>query len=112
MAVDDFNVIDIVSIDPGGNVVLTVSDHLEWTETTSHQLTLQEKFNRYLAFVESGEILESYPNATGRPVIFSVVTQFDPDPSGLDFLKRAKAVIENAGFGFRHVRFGKPATQL
>ena len=77
MAVDDFDVVDIVSIDSDGRVVLTISDHLEWTESESHQLALQEKFNRYLAFVESGEILESYPTAKGRPVWFSVVTQYD-----------------------------------
>jgi|ERR1019366_6804461 hypothetical protein len=110
MAVDDFNVVDIVSIDSDGDVVLTISDHLEWAETTSHQLILQEKFNRYLAFVESGEILERYPKAKGRPVVFSVVTQFDPDTSGLAFLERARAVIEHAGFGFRHIRFGKSDT--
>ncbi len=112
MAVDDSDVVDIVSIDPDGSVVLTISDHLEWVESVSHQLILQEKFNRYLAFVESGEILESYPKAKGRPVVFSVVSQYDPDASGSAFLERAKEVIEKAGFGFRHERFKNSATQL
>jgi len=112
VAVDNSDIVDIVSIGSDGNVVLTISDHLEWAETESHQLTLQDKLNRYLAFVESGEILESYPKAEGRPIVFSVVTQFDPDPSGLAFLERARTVIENAGFRFRHTRFGKSKTQL
>jgi hypothetical protein len=95
------------STDTEGRVVLTVSDHLEWTQSVSHQLTLQEKLNRYLAFIESGEILEHYPHAKGRPVLIEVVTQYDPDPGGSQFLDRAKAVIEQAGFAFRHTRFGK-----
>jgi hypothetical protein len=108
MAVDDSGVVDIISIDPSGNVVLTISDHLDWAESVSHQLTLQEKFNRYLAFVESGEILDQYPNAKGRSVIFRLVTKHNPDPDGAQFLERAKKVIESAGFGFQHVRFREP----
>jgi len=76
-----------------------------------HQLTLQEKLNRYLAFIESGEILESYPDAKGRPVMIEVVTRNDPDQDGIQFLEKAKIVIEQAGFGFRHTRFAKRANE-
>lgn len=107
MAVDDFGVVDIISIDPSGRVVLTVSDHLDWRDSTSHQLTLQTKFNRYLAFIESGELLEQYPDAKGRPVVICVVTQHDPDSTGEQFLQRARGVIEGAGFMFLHERFGQ-----
>jgi hypothetical protein len=110
VAVDDFDLVDIVSVDAIGSVVLTVSDHLDWLESGQHQLTLQKKFNRYLAFVESGEILDAYPDAKGRSVILRVVTQYDPDPGGIEFLRRAKTVIEQAGLEFQHVRFGHPAT--
>jgi Family of unknown function (DUF6572) len=107
MAIDDPGVVDIISLDPAGSVVLQVSDHLDWDDSIQHQLTLQEKLNRYLAFIESGEILESYPGARGRPVMIEVVTQHDPDAGGLEFLEKAKMVIEQAGFAFRHTRFGK-----
>ena len=113
MAIDDPDVVDIVSIDPSGSVVLTVSDHLDWNDSTEHQFTLQGKLNRYLAFVESGEILESYPKAKGKPVLFEVVTQHEPDLAGTQFLNRAKAVIEQAGFSFRHTQFEKkPSTHF
>jgi len=107
VAIDDPGVVDIIGIDPAGSVVLTVSDHLEWDDSIQHQLTLQEKLNRYLAFIESGEILESYPDAKGRPVMIEVVTRNDPDQDGIQFLEKAKIVIEQAGFGFRHTRFAK-----
>jgi len=99
MSVEQPDVIDIVSTDRyTGDVVLTVSDHLDWSDSSTHQLLLQSKLSRYLAFVESGEILESYPNAKNRTILFRVVFKFPPDESGRAFLIRAKAVVESAGF--------------
>ncbi len=102
MSVERFGLVDIVTIDQAGCVILSVSDHLDWSNSLEHQQILQEKLNRYLAFVESGEILEAYPNAKGRPVSFDVVLKFRPDHEGEEFLSRAKAVVESAGFEFRY----------
>ena len=108
MSVDDLNVVDIISTDPGtGHVVLTISDHLDWTDSIQHQSVLQAKFNRYLAFVESGEILAQYPDAQNRPVAFKVVFKHKPDRQGWNFLVRAKDVIEAAGFSLRHELFAE-----
>jgi hypothetical protein len=102
VSIEQLDVIDIVGTDRmTGHVVLTISDHLDWTDTTAHQTLLQSKLNRYLAFVESGEILEKYPRAKDRPVVFSVVFRFPPDDAGRAFLARARAVIESAGFGLQ-----------
>jgi hypothetical protein len=99
MSVEQSDVIDFIGTDRlTGDVVLTVSDHLDWSDSTAHQLLLQTKLNRYLAFVESGEILETYPSAKGKAIIFNVVFKFPPDPSGRAFLIRVKAAIESAGF--------------
>lgn len=105
MSVEQLDVIDVISTDPTGHVVLTVSDHLDWSDTVQHQNILQAKLNKYLAFVESGEILEKYPDAKGRLVVFKVVFKFRPDPTGLQFLAKAKAVIESAGFTLRQEVF-------
>lgn len=84
-----------------GHVVLTISDHLDWSDSIAHQTILQKKFNVYLAFVESGEILQRYPDARDRPVVFDVVFQAPPDEAGRAFLARAREVIESAGFSMR-----------
>jgi hypothetical protein len=68
---------------------------------------LQTKFNKYIAFVESGELLEKYPDSKGRSVAFKVVFKFSPDCEGAAFLGRARAVIESAGFSLRHEVFSK-----
>lgn len=108
MSVDQLGVVDVVSIDKEtGHVVLTISDHLDWSDTVEHQTILQAKLNKYLAFVESGEILESYPAAKDRPVAFNVVFKHKPDQKGQQFLSRAKEVIESAGFSLRHEVFAE-----
>ena len=102
MSVEQTDVVDIVSIDrETGRVILTISDHLDWSDSVGHQMILQKKLNKYLAFVESGEILEQYPSAKNRPVAFEVVFQVPPDESGRAFIARARAVIESAGFTLR-----------
>ena len=103
MSIEQGDVVDIISIDKDtGHVILTISDHLEWSDTIKHQMALQEKFNRYLSFIESGEILLRYPDAKDRPIAIKVVFKYNPDLEGWRFLARAKEVIESAGFSLRH----------
>jgi hypothetical protein len=107
MSVDQVDVIDLISTDGAGDVVLTVSDHLDWSDSSHHQTILQKKLNAYLAFVESGEILQKYPDSAGRPILFKVVSKFRPDTEGSLFLKRAGEVIESAGFKLAHETFAE-----
>lgn len=106
MSADQTNVIDLVSTDRmSGTVVLTISDHLDWSDSRAHQKLLQDTLNRYLAFVESGEILESYPDAKESHVAFAVVFQFPPDEDGRCFLDKVKKIVESAGFNLREEIF-------
>jgi RHS repeat-associated protein len=108
VSIEQLDVVDIVSIDKQtGHVILTISDHLDWSDSVAHQTALQAKFNKYLAFIESGEILTRYPEAKGRPVVIKVVLKYKPDLDGCSFLSRAKAVIESAGFSLRHELFAE-----
>jgi hypothetical protein len=102
MAVDNPDVVDIVSDDPYGRVVLTISDRLDWDDPASHLYTLQAKLNRYLAFIESGELLESRPGAAGKRVAIRVVLQHSPTVEGVGFFEQAKTIVEAAGFDFAY----------
>jgi hypothetical protein len=102
VSVEQTDVVDILSVDrETGHVVLTISDHLDWSDSVGHQTILQKKLNTYLAFVESGEILGQYPEAKDRPVAFRVVFQVPPDESGRAFVARAREAIESAGITLR-----------
>ncbi|HEY2914426.1 MAG TPA: DUF6572 domain-containing protein [Candidatus Angelobacter sp.] len=108
MSVDQPKVIDFIGIDKtSGEVTLTITDHLDWNNSPEHQVILQDKINSYLAFIESGEILKSYPDAKGRPVAIKVMFKYKPDQEGQQFLTRAKQVIESAGFSLHHELFAE-----
>ena len=110
MSVEQSDVIDFIGTDRlTGDVVLTISDHLDWSDSTAHQLLLQTKLNRYLAFVESGEILETYPNAKDKAIIFKVVFKFPPDASGRTFLARGDRTITEFAHRYRKLTSYKAA---
>jgi hypothetical protein len=82
--------------------LLVVSDHLDWNDSLGHQITLQEKLNAYLAFIESGELYRDFPKAAGKRVEIRVAFQFAPDASAEDFLQKAGETIRQAGFQFSY----------
>ena len=100
MSVDQPNVVDAIGIAQNGEVVLTAFDHREWDEANEHLVLLQDKLNTYLAFVEGGQLLEEYPDATGRPVRIDVVCRCAPSTTAEQFLGAAEAVCANAGLLF------------
>ena len=110
MSIEQTDLIDIISVDRlTGEAILTISDHLDWSDTAAHLLLLQNKLNRYLTFVESGEIFQSYPKAQNRPIVFTVVFKFRPNEEGRAFLDKARPIVESAGITFQEkVSTGAP----
>jgi hypothetical protein len=105
MSVDEPNLIDVLSFDPATRErVLTISDHLDWTDSIGHQEILRRKLNSYLALVESGE-LQKYPEVQDCRICLKIVLKFEPDKDGLLFLNRAQKVVELAGFRLEHQLF-------
>ena len=100
MSIKQTNVVDFIGIDnTTGDVVLTISDHLMWPESDNeHFLLLQEKLNTYLSFIESGELLETYPNAEGRAVLIEVVCKYPLGEKAKLFFENAAAVIQAADY--------------
>ena len=101
MTVEDVAVIDILGINKAEEVVLTISDHLDWSNEVDHLLTLQAKINKYLEFIENGEIFEKYPKAKGRKIVIEVIGKHEPPPRAKDFIEEAMRRITKAGFCFR-----------
>jgi hypothetical protein len=101
--VDEPDRIDVMGTDKiDGTLKLYISDHLDWSDSLAHQAAIQEKINRYLALVESGEILKHQPDAAERHISIDVILKHEPDSSGLEFLARAAAILNRYGFGFNH----------
>ncbi len=103
MSIEQADVIDVVTIERGtGDVLLTISDHLQWEAAEGdHLLILQDKLNGYLRFIESGELVRKFPEASGARAIINVVGKFQPSAQGQQFLKQVGEVIESAGYELR-----------
>ncbi len=102
MSIEDIQVIDIISTDlKDGSVTLVATDHLEWG-SGEHLLTIQEKLNCYLSYIESGEVYESYPNAKGHEIKIQLACKYQPDDDAVKFLRQCEKIIDEAGFKFSY----------
>ncbi len=102
MSVEQEKIIDVIGVDKKtGDVILTISDHLNWEDETRHLLLLQEKINAYLAFIESEEMIGSYPDAKGRRPVISIKAMHEPSTGALKFLAQVRDIIAGAGISFR-----------
>ena len=93
MSINQTDKIDLIGTTPEGKVILTISDHHSWDETWHFQL-LQDKINAYLQFIESGQIVEAYPNAVGRELVMEIAIKYQPTSEATSFLEKAKEIIE------------------
>ena len=99
MSIEQTDVVDAIGVQQeSGEVFLTITDHLDWKGgNQNHLLLLQEKVNTYLAFVESGELLETYPDAKDRAVVINIVGKYPLSDEARQFIKQASSVISGAG---------------
>ncbi len=112
MTVEDTRQLDFARLDENANEMkLVVSDHLGWErneldEQGEHLMTLQDKLNSYLAFIESGEIYRKLPQAVGRNIVIEVVGKYPLSDEAKKFYRIAGKIIEAAGFSlrFRHLK--------
>ena len=107
MSVDITDEIDMISESKRtGAVQLVISDHLPWEDTGAHIAILQRKIERYLLFIQSGEILTMSPFSKDKPKVIQVFFMVEP-PSGTatKFLNEVKRQVARAGVGFEHGTF-------
>ena len=107
MSIEQTKVIDVTGVDKCGNIILTISDHLPWDSGEDHLSLLQEKVNSYLSFIESGQVLEEYPNANNSKIIIDVVGKYELNSEARGFYECASEIINDAGFELRFSLFVK-----
>jgi len=101
MSIVDTGTIDAIGIDKvSGDVVLNISDHLDWGEEASHLKALEDKVNAYLGYLESGQLVEDMPEAKGRRTMIAVYHQFAPTETAKQVLDGLQAALDSHGIGF------------
>jgi hypothetical protein len=93
MAIDNNNIIDFIGIDERQNeVILTISDHLDWKFKMDHLLKLQAKINAYLDFIDSGEIYDKYTDISNKKIVIEISGKYNL-PNDVDVDEFYKKVI-------------------
>lgn len=93
MSLDNQQVVDAVGIEAeNGVVVLSIIDGWDWIDEERHLRALQDKLNAYFEFVESGQIYEAYPEASGVSLRIDIISKFVIPEVGLAFIKKASDV--------------------
>lgn len=105
MAIDNVNVVDGMAIDTEGNSLrLLLTDHLPWEKENDYDLSeydhlmlLQDKINAYLAFCESGQYAEQYPDAEISMVIIEIHFKYEITTNCGKFLQTVQNQVEQYG---------------
>ncbi len=102
MSILNLDVIDFIGNDPLKNEIsLVMTDHLTWDDDPhEHLFLVQEKTNKYLSYVESGEFLNSFPHFAEKPILIELVLKFYPPEHAIVLLGRFAEIVESAGFRF------------
>lgn len=107
VAIDQPNTVDIVALGKENTVLLTISDHLDWTDVNSHLYLLQEKVNTYLGYIESGQLYNQMEKARDmRPVIEHVFFHEPPKEAGAA-IARLDSLLGERNILFRSRAYGR-----
>lgn len=79
MTIEQADKVDGMGIDTERNeVVLMISDHLEWSDQAQHFPQLEAKIGGYINFVQSGQLAEMMPKSRGLLVGIKLVYKYEP----------------------------------
>ena len=106
MGLEDLHKVDAIGVErDSGAVVLTIADHWDWNDERQHLIALQDKLNLYIQFIESGELIEAYPEASGRMVRIDIIGRW-PLPTGAkDFVALAASFAQEMSITIRTLHY-------
>ena len=108
MSVVDSTVVDGIALTEDKNgIVLLITDHLDWSEEYQHLMTLQEKINTYLGFLEEKQYeVKTDSQSSIRYSLSSLNIRRKPDTETGEKMERAMDDIREK-FGRNAITFGR-----
>ena len=95
MSVIETNKIDGIGISKDGRkLVLLITDHLDWNHEYEHLIQLQNKLNSNIAFLESQQYKEVYPNSTFSSYLIEIRFMYELTANCEKFVDVIKKQIE------------------
>ena len=106
MRLAEADIVDYLSLEKGGSaVIVTLLDDFEGPDLMQRLALLQRKINRYLDFIESGEVFVQLARTTGHrvnhstPVRVEIVAKQDLVGEGERFLTHVASAAKDVGVG-------------
>jgi hypothetical protein len=94
-------VIDLITTDSTSEVVVLVMIEQRGWGTAARQLQqIEEKVNRYLAYVLDGFLVQHYPRHDGKPVQIRLDCAEPPHGDALKFVEAMAHAVESHGVRF------------
>jgi hypothetical protein len=101
MSVEDAHLVDFISFDPTGEIVLIMVEGREWDGSNRRRLfELQEKVNSYASFACEGQLFEQHPELVGKQVRLELRCISPPDPATAKFLDMVREKLMERGLPF------------
>ena len=99
MTIENRGVVDFIGTSKkDGTTILTISDHLEWTDYAYHSTALQDKINDYLEHVCTNKV----ENAPSNRIRIQLIMKYQPTPQAIDLLRRIEQRVAYLGYEFCH----------
>ena len=92
---------DLITVDPAsGDVVLVMMERRRWGESPLQLRQMEEKINRYLAYVLDGFLVQQHPKYLDKPVRIRLDCAEAPQGEAVRFLEAATHAIAAEGLTF------------
>lgn len=79
MTIEQIDKVDGMGFDAAnGEVVLIISDHLDWKDHNRHFAVLEQKLGSYIDFVQSGQLKDTMSQSVGKSTRIKLVHQHTP----------------------------------
>ena len=104
MTVEQSELIDAIGTDNAtGEVVLSILDHLPWTD--EHIRVLNMKFATYSNFIKGGGLSKEFGCSGDSKIKILLLLKFRPNRDGEDFLEKVRlsAIADGWNFSFQPI---------
>ena len=82
-------------------LIFLISDHLDWSDEYTHLVTLQDKINAYLEFIESKQYAETYPKNTFDSYVIEIHFLYGMSENCFKFLDTVANQLEDMDIKIR-----------
>lgn len=104
MSILDTDKIDILQDDiNSNNVLLIITDHLDWEYPYKHLAILEDKINAYIRYIESGQYESECPEFAGKPIQITIVSKHNYPVEAQNYLEKVQTVINAIGVSIKQV---------